>query len=84
MQVTLYTKPNCPECDTVRDALHRLADRYALSIAEVTHGDALFDTLGPGADSKLPIVQAEGLGIGRLVSPILDAEITSYLSARPP
>lgn len=63
----------------MRDTLQRLAERYALQITEVTPTDARFERLEPGADTKLPIVQAEGLGIGRLVSPITEAEIVTYL-----
>ncbi|HST06095.1 MAG TPA: DUF2085 domain-containing protein [Chloroflexia bacterium] len=79
MQLTLYTRPDCEECNFVRDVLHALTDRYALTLLEVTPGDARFEELEPGASGKLPIIQADGLGIGRLVSPIAQPEIVSYL-----
>jgi uncharacterized membrane protein len=79
LQVTLHTKPDCAECDNVRAMLRRLADRYALSIREVSPLDSSFAALEPGADNKLPIIHAAGLGIGRLVSPITEPEIIRYL-----
>ncbi len=79
MQITLYTEPECTECDSVRDTLQRLADRYALSITEVSPADPRFEALGPNVDDSLPILLAEGLGIGRLVRPITEPEIISYL-----
>ena len=78
MEVTFYTKTDCSECDSVRERLRQLAGRYALSITEVSPADPRFD-LGPDAAEMLPILQADGLGMVRLVSPITDAEIISYL-----
>ncbi|MEP6774903.1 MAG: DUF2085 domain-containing protein [Chloroflexota bacterium] len=79
MQITLYTKPDCADCDSVRETLQRLMDRYALAISEVSIADPGFEALQPGAEDRLPILQAQGLGIGRLVSPITDTEIVTYL-----
>jgi uncharacterized membrane protein len=79
LQLTFFSRPDCPECDTVRDTLHRLQPRYALDITEQSSADPAYlpPTSAPPAD--LPILQAVGFGIGRLVSPITEPEIISYL-----
>lgn len=79
MHLTLYTKADCTECESVRHTLQRLEARYALSITEVSPADPRFEALGPDAENRLPILQADDLGIGRLVNPITEPEIISYL-----
>ncbi len=70
MRVTLYTEPNCPECDEVRLLLNQLAGKHDLAVTEVSAGP---DGVHP------PVVQVEDVRVGRLVSPITEPELHAYL-----
>jgi uncharacterized membrane protein len=82
MRVRLLTKPDCPDCDSVRDLLSKLAPIYGVNIQEIdTSADTDQGTFGPvEAGVQLPIVQVVDVPVGRLVHPITEPELKAYLS----
>lgn len=77
MRLTLYSKPDCRLCEDVLLLLDRLTPQYGLEVTTVNILDdmALYDAMS----QIIPVVVAEDGRAGRLVAPIDEPELRSYL-----
>lgn len=70
MRVTVYTKPDCRECDELVRMLERLHPVYGLEISPVNTQEA---------PATLPVLEIEGGRLGTLQGPVTEELLRAHL-----